>query len=146
LTKRLLILGPSFRRNKSGGVLPAIERYDGLFFRVGRKYLAGVQDVDVLVMKDDLILVDAKTPLPYVEPQGEIWGKRSISEESGRKAAEQNAVFLDKKLKSGRYSQVFIAMGKEYAKGLPDLSNYNLKVVFPTHGGLGPKAQALREW
>jgi hypothetical protein len=37
-------------------------------------------------------------------------------------------------------------MGKEYAKALPDLAKFGVKVVFPTSGGPGPKAQALRRW
>lgn len=67
MARRLLVLGPSFRRNKSRGILPAIERYDGLFCRVARKYLGDVKDVNVVVMVDDLTLVDSATPLPYSE-------------------------------------------------------------------------------
>jgi hypothetical protein len=69
----LLILGPSFRRNKRSEPLPALERYDGLFFRVARKYLGNAKDVDVIVMKDDLTLVDGTAPLTY-EPPREIDG------------------------------------------------------------------------
>lgn len=46
--KRLLILGPAFRRRKEDGLLPAFERYDGLFYRVARKYLGDVKDMDVV--------------------------------------------------------------------------------------------------
>jgi hypothetical protein len=144
--KRLLVLGPSFRRNRSDGVLPAIERFDGLFFRVARKYLDKAKDVDVLVMKDDLTLIDGKTPLPYTPPKGEKWGRQSFSKEFVAKARERNIVVLNKKLKNGKYSEVFISMGKKYAEALPDFSQYNLRVIFPTYGGPGPKAQALRGW
>jgi hypothetical protein len=37
-------------------------------------------------------------------------------------------------------------MGKDYALALPDLSYYCNKVIFPTSGGAGPKAQALKNW
>ena len=37
-------------------------------------------------------------------------------------------------------------MGKKYAMALPELSKYNVNVVFPTCGGPGPKAKALKEW
>ena len=52
MAKRLLILGPSFRRNRRDESLPALERYDGIFFRVARRYLGEVKDVDVIVMRD----------------------------------------------------------------------------------------------
>jgi hypothetical protein len=47
--RRLLVLGPSFRRRRDVGLLPALERFDGLFFRVARKYLSRARDVDVVV-------------------------------------------------------------------------------------------------
>ena len=142
--RRLLILGPSFRRNKSGGFLPALERFDGLFFRVARKYLGGVRDVDVVVMVDDLTLVDGGAPLVYREPEGSEWGKQRFSKEVLEEAKAKNEEFLSKKLRNGRYSEVYLAMGKQYAEALPDLAKFGVKVVFPTSGGPRPKAQALK--
>jgi len=144
--RRLLVLGPSFRRRKDSGLLSALERFDGLFFRVARKYLGSVRDVDVVVMVDDLTLVDGDAPLAFREPEGSEWGKQKFSKEVLEKAKAQNEEFLKKKLKNGRYSEVYLAMGKQYAEALPDLERYGVKVVFPTSGGPGPKAQALKEW
>ena len=146
MAKRLLILGPSFRRNKANESLSALNRYDGVFFRVARKYLGKVKDVDVVVMRDDLTLVDGDAPMPYIPPIGDVWGRRSFSKEELEKAKEKNEDFLDKKIKRKEYSEVFIAMGKKYAKALPDLSRYDVRVIFPTHGGPGPKARSLKEW
>jgi len=72
--KRLLVLGPSFRRRKGEGLLPALKRFDGIFFRVARKYLESVKDVDVVVMRDDLTLVEGEASLPYNPPKGDKWG------------------------------------------------------------------------
>jgi len=145
LTKRrLLILGPTFRRNSTEKTLTAIERYDGVFFRVARKHLERVRDVDVVVMIDDLTLVEGNSYLPYIPPEGERWGKQAFSKETYEEARAKNEAFLSKKLGSGKYAEIYIAMGKKYAKALPDLSHH--KVVFPTYGGLGPKAKALKEW
>jgi len=144
--RSLLILGPSFRRKKSSVPLPAIERYDGLFFRVARKYLKDTKDVDVAVMIDDLSLVDSIAPLPNTEPEGQHWGARKILIDVVERAKVKNRDFLDKKLRRRRYSEVFISMGKDYAKALPALDQYALEVIFPTSGGPGPKARALSEW
>lgn len=144
--KRLLILGPSFRRRKDNGFLPAFDRFDGLFFRVARKYLADIKGVDVIVMVDDLTLVDGNAPLPYCKPAGSEWGKQRFVGEVLEKAKVKNEEFLRKKLKDRRYSEVYLAMGKQYAEALPDLEKYDVIVVFPTSGGLGPKAKALKEW
>jgi hypothetical protein len=123
-----------------------LERFDGLFFRVARKHLSNAKDVGVLVMTDDLTLVDATTPLVYREPVGAKWGGRRSPEEALERAKAVNERILEEKLKSGQYSEVFLAMGKEYAKALPDLARFRVRIVFPTSGGLGPKAQALKQW
>ena len=121
--RRLLVLGPSFHRRDDPSPMPAIQRFDGIYYRVARKYLVNAKDVDVLVMKDDLALVDAKTPLPYNPPEGESWGRQLISEESIEKARKGNETVLDERLKAGKYSEVFVAMGKKYAEALPDCHN-----------------------
>jgi len=139
-------LGPSFRRKRDESALPALERFDGLFFRVARKHLSNAKDVDVLVMTDDLTLVDATTPLAYREPVGAKWGGRRPPEEALERARAINEKVLEEKLKSTQYSEVFLAMGKEYAKALPNLARFRVKVIFPTSGGPGPKAQALKLW
>lgn len=126
--------------------MPALERYDGLFFRVARKYLNRIKGLDIVVMIDNLTLIDASTFIAYTEPEGTHWGTKIVSSEILERAETNNKAFLEKKLKKGRYKEVFISMGKEYAKALPDFSRYNVKVIFPSTGGPGPKAQALKNW
>ena len=145
-TRRLLIVGPSFRRRKDNCLLPAFERYDGLFFRVARKNLGDIKDVDVAVMIDDLRLVDGSTLMRYNEPEGKHWGGKIIPKKAVENAKVMNETYFKTKLGRKKYSEIFISMGKEYAVALPDLSHYEVKVVFPTSGGPGPKAQALKEW
>jgi hypothetical protein len=144
--RRLLVLGPSFRRKQDEKLLPALERFDGIFFRVARKYLSRARDVDVVVMLDDLTLVDGSTPLAYRRPEGSEWGKQKFSKELLEKAKAVNEKFLTEKLKSAQYSEVFLAMGKQHAKAIPDLAKFGVKVIFPTTGGPGPKARALKQW
>jgi len=143
MPKRLLILGPSYRRNPDPNPLPAIERYDGIFYRIARKYMP--KDVDIMVMTNDLILIDADTPLPYKPPKGKTWGQMKIPREQIEKARKKNKEILDKKLKKG-YSEIFLAMGKQYAEALPNLTRYDIKIIFPATGGPGPKAKALKQW
>ena len=126
--------------------MSSIQRYDGLFFRVARKYLDSVKNVDTAVMIDDLTLVGGVAPLSYREPEGQQWGDKTTSKGVIEKASLKNKEFLKKKLRNGKYSEVFLSMGKEYAKALPTLVQYNVRVIFPSTGGPGPKAQALREW
>lgn len=145
-TRRLLILGPSFRRRKDECLLPAFERYDGLFSRVARKHLGDVKDIDVVVMVDDLTLVDGSAPMPYSEPEGRHWGGKTILKKTVDNAKVMNKSYLRNKLGRRKYAEIFISMGKEYAAALPNLAQYGVKVLFPASGGPGPKALALKEW
>ena len=95
---RFLVLGPTYRRNSSEESLIAIERYDGVFFRVARKHLKRVRDVDVVVMVDDLTLVDSNFLLHYVPPSGGVWGRQSFSKDIYEKARMKNEAFLNEKL------------------------------------------------
>lgn len=83
---------------------------------------------------------------PYNPPKGKNWHTPSVSEDVIKKARERNKIALSKKLMGGRYLEIFIAMGKRYAEALPDLSQFDVKVIFPASGGPGPKAQALKKW
>jgi hypothetical protein len=109
--KALLILGPSFRR-KTGRDLTAYERLDGLFFRVARKYLKTIKEVNVAVMLDDLTIVDGSTQLQYTEPEGTKWGEKIIVKNMVEEAVEKNLNYLETKLKGKKYSEVLIARGK----------------------------------
>jgi hypothetical protein len=97
-------------------------------------------------MLDDLTLVDGSTPLPYSEPEGTRWREKLISKTMIENAIEKNRSYLTTKLKNKKYSEVFLAIGKQYGAALPDFTKYQVKVIFPASGGLGPKAQALKEW
>ena len=77
---------------------------------------------------------------------GETWTKNKLAEEMVEKARFENGIFLAKKLGTEKYSEIFLSMGKEYAGALPLPSDYGGKVVFPTTGGPGPKARALKQW
>ena len=139
---RLLILGPSYRRREGEG-LTALERYDGVFFRVARKHLTS--DVDVLVLTDDLRLVWGHEKLPYRPPIGKTWTAPRLRRGDVERARQQNEKTLDEVLGRGKYAEVFIVMGKQYLQALPDLSKYKTKITI-AKGGPGPKAQQLKQW
>ena len=72
---KLLILGPSFRRNSNPELIPAIERYDGLYYRIVRKYMNKLKkkDIDVIIITEDLNVLFPETKIPYKPPVGEKW-------------------------------------------------------------------------
>jgi hypothetical protein len=142
--KRLLILGPSFRRRKDEGLLPAIERFDGLFLRIARKHLRSTSGIEVAIMRDDLILVESKALIAYAPPIGHRWGERAFSEAELKDAKLKNTCFLGA-LSAKSYAEIFIVIGKTHCDALPDLSGFR-KVTFASGRSLGTKAQTLVKW
>jgi hypothetical protein len=145
--KRLLILGPSYKRRSEEKPIPALERYDGLYFRTARKHLLKSKGVDVVVMLDNLCLVNGSTPVLFTQSQGDSWtSMRHFKPHPSKEVNKTNAEFLRQKLRNSKYEEVFLSMGKEYAAALPEMSQFRVPVVFPTSGGLGTKARALKDW
>lgn len=60
--KHLLILACSARKRVDAGLLPAIERCDGVFYRIVRRWLqqaspAQVRSVDILLLSSEFGLI-----------------------------------------------------------------------------------------
>jgi hypothetical protein len=94
--------------------------YTSSFIEGGGARKAG----DVVTSLDDLTLVDSNTHLAYRKPEGSEWDKQKLSKDVLERAKIANEKFLEEILKNGQYSEVHLAMGKQYAKALPDLSKF----------------------
>jgi len=143
---KLLILGPSYRRDPSPDPLPAIERYDGLFYRIVRKYVDKLKekDVDVIIITEDLDIVTPETKLPYKPPVGESWRSLPPIKKDPEKVELLRRRILEL-VERRKYEEIFIALNKHYRELLPDLTVHTKKVI-ASFKGIGPKAQALKQW
>ena len=141
---KLLILGPSYRRKTDPQPLLAIERYDGVYYRIVSKYMDKIRKkkIDIIIITEDLEIVDYKTPLPYKPPKGKTWRNLTLSRELIEEKKEKLQERLVKIIKTRKYEEVFIALNKTYQKILPEITVKTLK----DFKGLGPKARALKEW
>jgi len=143
---KLLILGPSYRRNPSPKPLPAIERYDGLFYRIVRKHADKLRekDIDVIIVTEGLDVVTPDTKLPYKPPVGESWRSLPPIKKDPEKVELLRSRILEL-VRRREYEEIFVALNKRYQELLPDLEAYTQKVI-ASFKGIGPKAQALKQW
>lgn len=144
---KLLILAPSYRRRTESELMPAIDRYDGVFYRVARKHLSG-KDIHVLIMDDKLQLIDASEKILYSPPIGNMWKQFKISNYKAnfiQQTKEKNEKKLQILCQNENIKEIFIAAGANHRKVLPDFKNFSSEVIFP-RGGIGPTARALKEW
>jgi len=146
-TKRLLILGPSYKRQTNPELLQAIERYDGVFFRVTRKNKHG-DDTKVLILTENLTLLDANDRIPFMPPKGGMWDQsNTISHQTSyiSKMRLENSKIIGRTIDENNIEEIFVAMGAIFRKALPDFSEFNTRVILP-HGGLCPTAKSLKQW
>ncbi|MBI4671809.1 MAG: hypothetical protein HY741_09105 [Chloroflexi bacterium] len=121
--------------------MPAIERYDGVNYRVIHKLQREgkfPENVDVKILSAKFGLIDAQTPIPHYDQRMD---KQRANELQAQVAREW------KKINEKQYKEIFINMGKTYlvAMGGFDLLPPSAKVRF-AEGGIGKKMAAMKLW
>ena len=141
--RRLLILSCSQRKCTSPEPLPAIERYNGPFYFVLRRFLreclhqVSLLDVHILSAAYGLIPRDFPTP----------WYDRKMDMSRAVELQPQiNTTFSD--ITRGDYESICFAMGKTYLKAFEnalELVLGNTELVI-THGRIGEQQAQLKDW
>lgn len=137
--KYLLILSCSKRKRPDPGLLPAIERYDGVNFRVLRKFLQSkpLHCLDVLIISAKYGLIEASTPIENYD--------RELSRKRALELVNNVSDILDKYLSKG-YSEAFINLGKLYLATLSKSSLLPKMAVLFAYGGIGQRMSQMRAW
>ena len=139
----LLIVGCSQRKRPDPGLLPAIERYDGVNFRVLRKAKREGFWPDNL----DTLILSAKYGL--LQPDSCIgnYDLRMTRERAFQLQSEVSTA-LDAYLAQVEYCEIFINLGKNYLMALAKsggLASFAGKVHQAT-GGIGKKMSQMKKW
>ena len=137
MDKRLLILGCANRKRDSGGLLPALDRYDGPAYRVIRNFLRVYQwpeDVSIAVLSAEYGLFGILKGIRQYD-------KRMDLAAAAAKAPECSTI-LSKWATSHR--SVHVALGKDYMPAVqPGLETLPLESqVFM--GGIGQKLHQIK--
>ena len=140
---RMLILSCSARKRPDMGLLPALERYDGVNFRVLRKAKREgycPRNLEILILSTKHGLLEPHTPI-------EDYDLRMTP----RRAAELRPVVhgvLSERTRVGSYAEVFLNVGSVYLGAFEDWmipSRQDLNVIVAS-GGIGHKASQMRSW
>jgi cytoplasmic iron level regulating protein YaaA (DUF328/UPF0246 family) len=142
-SRYLLIVGCSQRKRADPGLLPAIERYDGVNFRVLRKarragYLP--QELDIVILSAKYGLVGAETSIE--------WYDMRMTRERAIALQPQVSAQVDHILRETEYAGVLINVGRRYYEtlaGSRELRRQAGKVAF-VPGGIGEKMSSMKRW
>jgi len=132
---KLLILDPSYGRNTARKSLSAIERYDGLFYRIVRRDMgkAREKDVDLIVIAEDLELATPETKLSNKQLIGNKWRALTSVSRDPEKIKKLQSQIL-KIVENKRYDETFIVLNKHYHALLLGLTPYTKKMMTTSRG------------
>jgi hypothetical protein len=139
----LLIVACSQRKCVTPGVLPALERYDGVYFRVLRKARREgywPAKLDVLIVSAKYGLLEANTPITHYDVR--------MTREQATRLRPLVVPPLAEWIASRTYTEIFLNMGKTYHMALDgwDVSLTRDITVLYAKGGIGQKASQMRTW
>jgi hypothetical protein len=139
----LLIVACSQRKCVTPEVLPALERYDGVYFRVLRKARREgywPEKLDVLIVSAKHGLLEADTPIAHYDLR--------MTQEQATYLRPSVVPALAERIASRSYTEIFLNMGKTYYMALDgwDVSLTRDITVLYAKGGIGQKASQMRTW
>lgn len=139
----LLIMACSQRKCVTPGVLPALQRYDGVYFRVLRKVRRECYwpaKLDVLIVSAKYGLVEADTPIAHYDVR--------MTRERATYLRPLVVPVLAERIASRAYTEIFLNMGKTYHTAINgwDVSLTRDITIVYAKGGIGRKASQMRTW
>jgi len=143
------MVSASTRMRNEPSNLVALDRYDGVFFRVLRRALrdSGRRDIDVLVLSPVLGLIKGDEPLKLHEPLPGEWGTLCLDPRKANEAKARNLEFLRCFLKRRRYSEVYVNVGQQYMRLIEGFEKqFKCKIIRCKGEGPGPKAAHMKAW
>ena len=146
VNKKLLVLTTSIRLNEeTKEPIPAIERYNGVYFRVLRKYLreGRLRNTDILIVSERYGLIWSDDKIPFYEIQGRM-GFLNLDEKAIERLRQENLQKLEKIL--DRYSEIYVNVGKEYMRLIKGFEKLASGRIIYASGSFGAKAAHMKEW
>ncbi len=141
--KSLLVVACSRRKRRTDGAVPAMERYDGVNYRILRKVAREgrwPQGVDLLILSAKHGLLE---PGACIEDYDQ-----SMTPEQARALWPDVSAGLARRVGRHGYEEVFLNLGRSYRlaiEGWESRLSHQLRVIYAP-GGIGQKASAMLRW
>lgn len=139
MSRRLLLIACSNRKVQTRELLPAIQRYDGVTYRVIRKAMREgyfPPNVDIKILSAEFGLIDAETRIPYYD--------RRMDRRRAYELKSQVLSTLQVYLEGNQDSEVYIDLGKDYLPAIEGIGGID-KIVF-AKGRIGERLARLKIW
>src|SRR5690348_1532694 len=135
----LLITCSATKRIEPSQPLRAMDRYDGVFFRILRKWIretGGSASLKIYILSAEFGLIEADRRIPYYDRKMTAARAIRLRPDTQRKLRE---VFSRRS-----YDSIFVNVGRTYSislNGVKEIANGTW-----ASGGIGQRAKALKAW
>ena len=138
MSNLLLVACSARKRAEPTNPVPALERYDGVLFRVVRKWLRQTPSAppDVLIISAKFGLIDSTMPIPDYDQRMTVKRATELS--------PQVRGGLRSILARHTYQSIFVNMGRDYLVTVAEITE--LSIATWAYGGIGQRAQQLKAW
>ena len=143
--KRLLLISCSDCKHTSPEPLSAIERYNGMVYRIMRKARREgywPRNTDVLIVSAQYGLISEDTPIGRYD--------QKMTKARSLELQQSVSCFLDEMLKEGHYDEIFINVGKMYMQSVSASTELDrvrsVGLVKEAAGGIGMRLQQTKDW
>lgn len=143
MKKHLLVISCSQKKNKSKGLLPAMERYTGAWYGVINK----LKRENKFPSNLDVVIISAKYGFLRSNDMIEYYNLR-MNKTMARELNNEIIKEFKKLFEHEHYESIFINLGKDYLlaiEGLQRLVPNNTNMIF-TEGPLGVRKGEMKKW
>lgn len=137
----LLVQSCSATKHRVETPVPALELYDGYFFRIIKKALRAGRFQRGL----DMVIISAEHGV--VEPEDEIgYYDRRMNTERASEINDQVINNISGKVEENQYDKVWINLGKDYMPAVDGVEDaVNVPVMYIDGDGIGAKGKRLKQ-
>ena len=129
--------------------LPAVEMYDGVLYQVLRANIPK-EGVDVIILTEELELISGDARVSYKPPKGDRRWSGFSPVKVPEDVVRRNLEYLKKLFESGKYDEVFVALGRHWRgaiAGIDELAKkMGVRVLYISGKGLGSYQASLKRW
>jgi hypothetical protein len=148
--KKLIIVSGSVRVLKEPAEpVPAIQRFDGVFIRLIRKYYKRLRGFDILILSPVYGLIRAEDKIIFEEPMGGSWRRPALSDSDAARLRESSFSTLQRLLAKREFDEVYINVGRTMLRkigGFEGMLPKTTKITYSEGNGIGPKMRHMKNW
>jgi hypothetical protein len=141
MSRYLLIVGCSQKKNPSPYPLKAIDRYDGVNFRVIKKFKRERK----LPGNLDIVIVSAKYGFLRPDDYIDDYNLR-MTKQKARSLHSQILSHLRDLFSNNDYQEIFVNLGKDYLPAIKGIEDSVSCPIVHAEGRIGEKMGAMKRW